>query len=104
MTCGGAIFSRAAIAEFVRSYGADEPVTGLSGALSCRGNGDCALGIIGFFEVQDGAYTQLDFMVDTAATDETDMMATEEMAATDEMMATEEMMMTEEMATEEAGG
>jgi branched-chain amino acid transport system substrate-binding protein len=90
---GNLVLSRAAIEEFIRSYGADEPVTGLSGTLSCRGNGDCALGIIGFFQVQDGVYTQLEYSVDTAemvGTEEPDMMATDEMAATEEMMATEE--------------
>src|SRR5690606_1687004 len=33
---GNLVVSRAAIAEYVRSFGADEPFTGLSGNLSCK--------------------------------------------------------------------
>ncbi|MBC8100468.1 MAG: branched-chain amino acid ABC transporter substrate-binding protein, partial [Armatimonadetes bacterium] len=55
---GNLILSRAAVAEFVRSFGADEPYEGLSGVLSCNGAGECGTGTggIGFFQVTDGAY------------------------------------------------
>ncbi|NJL57352.1 ABC transporter substrate-binding protein [bacterium] len=51
---------RAALAEFLRSYGAEEPFEGLSGMLSCNGTGECATGGIGFFQVQDGAFARLE--------------------------------------------
>lgn len=56
---GSLVIDRAALAEFVRSYGAEEPVVGLSGELSCDGTGECALGGIGFFQVQEGAFVRL---------------------------------------------
>ncbi len=90
---GNLVLSRAAIAEYVRAYGAEESVAGLSGPLSCAGDGECALGGIGFFQVQEGEYVRLETSADTADADE-DAAATEE--AGDEMEATEE-------ATEEAG-
>jgi branched-chain amino acid transport system substrate-binding protein len=90
---GNLVLSRSAIAEFVRAFGADEAYTGLSGTLACDGTGECALGGIGFFQVQDGEFVRLETSADTAdmtATEEADMMITEEMMATEEMEATEE--------------
>lgn len=99
---GNLVVSRSAIAEYVRGFGANEPFTGLSGTLSCVGTGECALGGIGFFQVESGAFVRLETSADTAdmmMTDEADMMMTDEAG----MMMTEEMEMTEEMmATEEA--
>lgn len=56
--------SRAALAEFVAAFGAEEPVTGLSGILSCNGDGECAQGGIGFFQVQDGEFVRLETMAE----------------------------------------
>jgi branched-chain amino acid transport system substrate-binding protein len=67
---GNLVLSRAAISEFVRSFGAEEAYDGLSGVLSCAGNGDCATGGIGFFQVQDGAYVRLESMMEPVATEE----------------------------------
>lgn len=61
---GALEISRAALAEYVASYGAEEPVTGLSGILSCNGDGECAQGGIGFFQVQDGAFVRLETMAE----------------------------------------
>ncbi|MBZ0295112.1 MAG: branched-chain amino acid ABC transporter substrate-binding protein [Anaerolineae bacterium] len=86
---GDLVVDRAALQEYIRAYGSDEPVAGLTGELSCDGTGNCATGGIGFFQAEGGEFVQ----VGAAAADETTMEATEE--AMDEMEATEE-------ATEEA--
>jgi len=57
---GNLVIDRAELAEFIRSYGAEEPVAGLSGELVCDGSGDCAVPTFGFFQVQDGAYVRLE--------------------------------------------
>jgi branched-chain amino acid transport system substrate-binding protein len=57
---GNLVINRAELAEFIRSFGAEEPFEGLSGVLSCNGTGDCATGGIGFFQVTDGAYERLE--------------------------------------------
>jgi len=85
---GNLVVSRAALRDYIRSYGAEEPVAGLSGVLSCNGMGDCASGDIGFFQVMSGAYETLEYVVEG-----TSLMGDEMM----DPMATEE-------ATEEAGG
>ena len=61
---GALEISRAALAEFVAAFGAEEPVTGLSGILSCNGDGECAQGGIGFFQVQDGEFVRLETMAE----------------------------------------
>jgi branched-chain amino acid transport system substrate-binding protein len=53
---GSLTVERAALAAYIRSYGAEEPVEGLSGVLSCDGTGECATGGIGFFQVVNGAF------------------------------------------------
>lgn len=53
---GNLVISRTALLEYIRSYGAEEPVVGLSGELSCDGTGECALGGFNFYQVVDGAY------------------------------------------------
>jgi branched-chain amino acid transport system substrate-binding protein len=53
---GDLVIDRGALMRFIRSFGADEPVEGLSGMLSCTGMGECATGGIGFFKVVDGAF------------------------------------------------
>lgn len=63
---GNLVISRAALAEFVRAFGAEEPYEGLSGVLSCDGTGDCATGGIGFFQVTDGAFARLEQAVEEA--------------------------------------
>lgn len=67
---GNLVLSRAAVAEFVRSFGAEEPFDGLSGVLSCDGNGECATGGIGFFQVTDGAFARLASPEEPVATEE----------------------------------
>jgi branched-chain amino acid transport system substrate-binding protein len=74
---GNLVLSRAAIMEFVRSYGAEEPVSGLSGMLTCDGTGECAQGGFGMFQVQDGAYT---LIFQSMPEDMMEPMATEEMS------------------------
>lgn len=59
---GNLVIDRAALAEFIANFGAEEPVTGLSGILSCNGDGECAQGGIGFFQVTDGALVRLETM------------------------------------------
>jgi branched-chain amino acid transport system substrate-binding protein len=86
---GNLVLSRSAISEFVRAFGADESFTGLSGVLSCSGTGECALGGIGVFQVAEGAFSRLETSAEAMsgemmATEEADMMATEEAAATEE--------------------
>jgi branched-chain amino acid transport system substrate-binding protein len=78
---GNLVVSRAAVAEFIRAFGSEEPYAGLSGELSCAGNGECALGGIGFFQVQDGAFARLDV---SPMGEDMEMMGTEEAAATEE--------------------
>jgi branched-chain amino acid transport system substrate-binding protein len=56
---GSLVVDRAALAEFVRSYGADEAIVGLSGVLACDGTGECALGGIGFFQIENGQFLRL---------------------------------------------
>lgn len=53
---GALVVDRAALAGFIRGFGADEPVAALSGMLSCDGTGECALGGVGFFQVVNGAF------------------------------------------------
>jgi len=53
---GNLVISRSALLEFVREYGAEEAIPGLSGDLSCDGSGECALGGFNFYEVVDGSY------------------------------------------------
>jgi branched-chain amino acid transport system substrate-binding protein len=67
---GNLVLSRAAIAEFVRSFGAEEAYDGLSGVLSCDGSGDCATGGIGFFQVQEGGFVRLESAMEPVATEE----------------------------------
>jgi branched-chain amino acid transport system substrate-binding protein len=57
---GNLTIDRAALADFVANYGAEEPVQGLSGILSCDGDGECAQGGIGFFQVIDGELVRLE--------------------------------------------
>src|SRR5690606_15971701 len=57
---GDLVVDRAALSDYIRSYGQDEPVQGLSGSLSCDGTGDCATGGIGFFQVVDGAFARVE--------------------------------------------
>lgn len=59
---GNLVISRSDLLDFIHSYGADEPVLGLSGELSCDGTGECALGGFNFYEVVDGEYTLVDMM------------------------------------------
>lgn len=59
---GNLVIDRAALAEYIANYGAEEPVVGLSGLLSCNGDGECAQGGIGFFQVQDGEIVRLETM------------------------------------------
>jgi branched-chain amino acid transport system substrate-binding protein len=61
---GNLVLSRSAIAEYIRSFGAEESVIGLSGELACDGTGECALGGIGMFQVQDGAFARLEMMME----------------------------------------
>ncbi len=61
---GNLVLSRAAIAEFIRSFGAEEAYDGLSGMLSCDGTGECATGGIGFFQVTDGAFARIEMMAE----------------------------------------
>jgi len=53
---GDLVVDRAALMQYIRTYGAEEPVEGLSGLLACDGTGECATGGIGFFQVVDGEY------------------------------------------------
>ncbi len=57
---GNLVIDREDLAEFIRSFGAEEPFTGLSGVLSCDGSGECALGGIGFFQVEEGEFVRLE--------------------------------------------
>ncbi|MBK9123245.1 MAG: branched-chain amino acid ABC transporter substrate-binding protein [Chloroflexi bacterium] len=59
---GNLVIDRAALADFIANYGAEEPVVGLSGILSCNGDGECSQGGIGFFQVQDGEIVRLETM------------------------------------------
>ena len=61
---GNLAISRSALLEFIRAYGAEEPVLGLSGELSCDGTGECALGGFNFYEVIDGDYTLVEMMME----------------------------------------
>lgn len=64
---GNLVVDRVALAEFIRAYGAEEPVAGLSGNLVCDGSGDCAVPTFGFFQVQEGAFARLE--IETEATE-----------------------------------
>ncbi len=75
---GNLVLSRAAIAEYVRAYGVDEAIEGLSGPVSCQGNGECALGGIGFFQVTDGEFVRLETEADTADASDEEAEETEE--------------------------
>ena len=79
---GNLVIDRDALAAYIRTYGAEEPVVGLSGVLSCDGTGECATGGIAMFQVVDGAWVRLD-----AAAEATDEAATEE--ATEEPVVEE---------------
>lgn len=57
---GNLVIDRALLLEFIGAFGAEEPFTGLSGVLSCDGEGDCAQGGIGFFQIQDGELVRLE--------------------------------------------
>lgn len=57
---GNLVIDRAELAEYIRAYGADEAVAGLSGDLVCDGTGDCAVPTFGFFQVTEGAYSRLE--------------------------------------------
>jgi branched-chain amino acid transport system substrate-binding protein len=104
---GDLVVERQALADFIRSYGVDDPVEGLSGLISCDGTGECATGGIGIFQVQDGEWSQLnvqeDAMMDAEEPDaemtEEAMDMTEEPTEEADMEATEEADME---ATEEA--
>ena len=53
---GNLVVDRAALAEFLRSYG---PVDGLTGTLECDGSGECIVSPTGVFQVVDGAFEQI---------------------------------------------
>jgi len=57
---GALVVSRADLSEYIRSYGAEEPVEGLSGEISCDGTGDCGSAEIGIFQVVDGEYVEVE--------------------------------------------
>ena len=53
---GNLVIDRAALAEFLRSYG---PVNGLTGTLECDGSGECIISPTGVFQVVDGVFEQI---------------------------------------------
>ena len=53
---GNLVVDRAALAEFLRSYG---PVNGLTGTLECDGSGECIVSPTGVFQVVDGVFEQI---------------------------------------------
>ena len=53
---GNLVVDRAALAEFLRSYG---PVAGLTGTLACDGTGECIISPTGVFQVVDGVFEQI---------------------------------------------
>ncbi len=53
---GNLVVDRAALAEFLRSYG---PVDGLTGTLECDGTGECIVSPTGVFQVVDGIFEQI---------------------------------------------
>ena len=53
---GNLVVDRAALAEFLRSYG---PVDGLTGTLKCDGSGECIISPTGVFQVIDGVFEQI---------------------------------------------
>ena len=53
---GDLVIDRAALHDYIRSYDKD----GLTGPLNCDGTGECAIAQIGFYQVVDGQYVQLD--------------------------------------------
>ena len=53
---GELVVDRAALAEFLRSYG---PVVGLTGTLACDGTGECIISPTGVFQVVDGVFEQI---------------------------------------------
>jgi len=59
---GNLVISRSALSEFIRAYGGEEAVEGLSGLLSCDGTGECALNGNLVYQVVDGEYVVVEMM------------------------------------------
>jgi len=57
---GNLVIDRLALRAYVRNYGQNQQVNGISGPLMCNGNGECALAGIAFYQVVDGKFVQLD--------------------------------------------
>lgn len=85
---GDLVIDRAALSEYIRAYGSDEPVEGLTGELVCDGTGNCATGGVGFFQVVDGEFVQVGAEAAEEAVEETTEEPAEE--AVEEAEATEE--------------
>lgn len=66
---GNLVISRSALSEFIRSYGAEEPVDGLSGTLACDGTGECALNGNLVYQVVDGEYVLIEMEMGEEATE-----------------------------------
>jgi len=57
---GNLEISRAALREFILNYGAEEPVEGITGLISCNGDGECVAPLTSFSQVVDGAFVTLE--------------------------------------------
>ncbi|MCU0475850.1 MAG: branched-chain amino acid ABC transporter substrate-binding protein [Anaerolineae bacterium] len=52
--------SRAALREFLLNYGAEEAVEGITGLISCNGDGECVAPLTSFAQVQMGEFVTLE--------------------------------------------
>lgn len=52
--------SRAALREFILNYGGEEPVDGITGVISCNGDGECVAPLTSFAQVVDGEFVTLE--------------------------------------------
>jgi len=57
---GNLEISRADLREFILNYGAEEPVEGITGLISCNGDGECVAPLTSFSQVVDGAFVTLE--------------------------------------------
>lgn len=57
---GNLEISRAALLEYILAYGSEEPVDGITGVLSCNGDGECLAPLISFAIVEGGEFVTLE--------------------------------------------